>query len=190
MLIKVRAASINRLDERIARGYGRTLRCIVQRYHDKYNAELPLILGRSCAGIVEAVGKESRSGLEIGDEVWCVAPFYENGLASEMAVVSESRISRKPVQSAFEVAASLPYSGCVALNALHEAGLFEQDLSPYKILIQDGCSPVGCVLIQLCKKWGATITATCDIRSAPVAKVLGKEKLVKLRDFLSYPLLI
>lgn len=174
LLIKVRAASINRLDERISRGYGRTLRCIIQRYHDKYYPELPLTLGRACAGIVEAVGKESRSGLEIGDEVWCVAPFYENGLASEMVVVSESRISRKPVMTGFEGAASLPYSGCIALNALQEAGIFEQDLTGQQVLIQDGCSPVGCVLMQLCKHKGATITATCDVRSVPVVKALGE----------------
>lgn len=174
VLIKVRAVSINRLDERISRGYGRTLRCIIQRYHDKYYPELPLTLGRACAGIVEAVGKESRSGLEIGDEVWCVAPFYENGLASEMVVVSEDRISRKPVMTGFEGAASLPYSGCIALNALREAELMDQDLSGKHVLIQDGCSPVGCVLMQLCKHMGATITATCDVRSVPVVKALGE----------------
>lgn len=174
VLIKVRAASINRLDERISRGYGRTLRCIIQRYHDKYHPELPLTLGRACAGIVEAVGKESRSGLEIGDEVWCVAPFYEIGLASEMVVVSEERISRKPVMTGFEGAASLPYSGCIALNALRDAGILEQSLAGMHVLVQDGCSPVGCVLMQLCKNMGATITATCDVRSVPVVKALGE----------------
>lgn len=159
-------------------GYGRTLRGIIQRYHDKYNPEFPLTLGRACAGIVEAVGKESKSGLEIGDEVWCVAPYYEIGLASEMIVAPEIRISRKPVMIGFEGAASLPYSGCVALNALREAGILEQNLAGLSILVQDGCSPVGCVLMQLCKKWGATITATCDVRMVPVVRALGMCELI------------
>lgn len=186
VLIKVRAVSINRLDERISRGYGRTLRCIVQRYHDKHYPELPLTLGRACAGIVEAVGKESRSGLEIGDEVWCVAPFYENGLASEMVVVSETRISRKPVMTGFEGAASLPYSGCIALNALRDADILEQNLAGKHVLVQDGCSPVGCVLMQLCKNMGATITATCDVRSVPVVKALGEFKGEKRWSFINF----
>lgn len=42
------------------------------------------------------------------------------------------------------------------------------------VLITDGCSPVGCVLTQLLKKWGAFVTATCNIRSVPVIQALGK----------------
>lgn len=45
----------------------------------------------------------------------------------------------------------------------------------YRIFIQDGCSPVGCVLTQLTKKWGAYVTSSCHIRSVPVIKALGKQ---------------
>lgn len=69
ILIRVRAASINRLDYKISQGYGRTLRGILQGYN-KYNKELPLIIARSCSGVVESVGKDAQCGLEIGDEVW------------------------------------------------------------------------------------------------------------------------
>lgn len=79
ILIRVRAASINRLDYRISQGYGRTLRSIFQGYN-KYNKELPLIIGRSCSGVVESVGKDAQSGLEIGDEVWLATHFYEIGV--------------------------------------------------------------------------------------------------------------
>lgn len=41
------------------------------------------------------------------------------------------------------------------------------------VLVTDGCSPVGCVLTQLLKKWGAFVTATCNIRSVPVIQALG-----------------
>lgn len=43
----------------------------------------------------------------------------------------------------------------------------------FSILIVDGCSPVGCVLTQLLKKWGSFITATSNIRSVPVIQALG-----------------
>lgn len=68
ILIRVRAASITRLDSEIANGYGRTIRRILNKYHTG-NPELPLVIGRSCSGIVENVGRDAKMcGLEIGDE--------------------------------------------------------------------------------------------------------------------------
>lgn len=175
ILIRIRAASIHRIDERIANGYGKNLRRMIQKYNKYDHQELPLVVGRGCAGIVEGVGRGSRSGLEIGDEVWLAAPWYEAGCASQLVVVPESRVSRKPFIIGFEAAASLPYSGCVALSALQTAGLDELTCIGKRIFVQDGCSPVGCVLTQLTKKWGANVTATCNVRSVPVIKALGKK---------------
>ena len=174
ILIRVRAVSIHRLDERIANGYGRTLRCLLNNYNSHENPEMPLIIGRACSGVVEAVGRDTKSDLEIGDEVWVASPWYDNGLGSELIVAPESRIGRKPVIIGFEGAASLPYSGCVALNALQSVNLNELTCVGKRILVQDGCSPVGCVLTQLTKKWGAYVTATCSDRSEPVIKALGE----------------
>ena len=56
ILVRVRAASLNRIDRRIAFGYGRTLRRMIRTYNSTYDPELPLVLGRSCAGIVDALG--------------------------------------------------------------------------------------------------------------------------------------
>jgi NADPH:quinone reductase-like Zn-dependent oxidoreductase len=173
VLVRVKAASINRIDKRIACGYGRTLRNFIQRY-DRQNPEFPLILGRSCSGVVEAVGKSAKSGLEIGDEVWLAAHWFERGVASELVVVNETRISRKPFLVGFEGAASLPYSGAIALNLLEHVGLNENTSIGKRVLIQDANSPLGCVLSQLLSKWGAYVTTTCHSRSAPVIHELGE----------------
>lgn len=97
---------------------------MIQAYNSGH-PELPLVIGRACAGVVEGVGRGSKSGLEIGDEVWLASPWCEAGLASEIVVAPESRVSRKPYIIGFEGAASMPYSGCVALDALRHAGLDE-----------------------------------------------------------------
>lgn len=99
--------------------------------------------------------------------------WYDIGLASEFVVAPEYRISRKPYIIGFEGAASIPYSGCVALDALKKAGLNEHTCKEKRILIQEGCSPVGCVISQLTKKWGAHVAATCFFKSAPVSTALG-----------------
>ena len=173
VLVRVKATAMNRIDKRLACGYGQTLRNFIQRY-DKRNPEFPLILGRSCAGIVEAVGKSSRSGLEIGDEVWLAAHWFERGVASELVVVNETRVSRKPFLIGFEGAASLPYSGSIALNLLEGLRLDENTSTGKRILIQDAVSPLGCVLSQLLSKWGAHVTTTCHARAAPVIHELGE----------------
>lgn len=173
ILVRVRAAAISRLDVDISNGYGRTLRRIFQSYHSG-NPELPLALGRSCSGVVENVGKDSKSGLEIGDEVWLASHFYEPGLASQLVVAHESRVARKPVLIGFEGAASLPYEGCMALRALKESRLNENNCVGKKVLIQEGCSPVGCIITQLIKKWGGNVVVTSHQRSAPVANALGE----------------
>lgn len=175
VLVRVRAAAINRLDVEIANGYGRTLRRILQEYN-VCNPELPLALGRSCSGVVENVGKDAKCGLEIGDEVWLASNFYEPGLASQLVVAHESRVSRKPVLIGFEGAASLPYDGCMAIYALRQAKLTENTSIGKKVLIQDGCSPVGCILTQLIKKWGGYVVVTCHQRSAPVVNALGESR--------------
>ncbi|XP_055591829.1 reticulon-4-interacting protein 1, mitochondrial-like isoform X2 [Uranotaenia lowii] len=178
ILVRVRAAALNRIDRRIAFGYGRTMRRLIKTYDNSYNPELPLVLGRSCAGIVEAVGKGSKSGLEIGDEVWLAAPWYESGVASELVVVPETRISRKPFLIGFEGAASLPYSGSIALSLMEAHGLTEHTCKGKRILVLEGCSPVGCVITQLANKWGAQVSATCHIRSAPVIHELGAADII------------
>lgn len=125
ILIRVRAASVHRIDNRIANGYGRNMRRMIQNYNTYDHQELPLVIGRGCAGVVEGVGRNSKTGLEIGDEVWLASPWYEAGVACQLVVAPESRVSRKPFIIGFEGAASLPYSGCIALSALQAASLEE-----------------------------------------------------------------
>lgn len=100
---------------------------MINNYNTTDKTELPLVIGRACSGVVEGVGRGIKSSLEIGDEVWLASPWYEAGLASEIVVAPESRIGRKPFIIGFEGAASLPYSGCVALHALESSGLNEHN---------------------------------------------------------------
>lgn len=66
----VQAASVNPIDIAMARGYGRTLLGTFKRLADRDFAasRFPLITGRDCAGVVEAVGDEVET-LAPGDEV-------------------------------------------------------------------------------------------------------------------------
>lgn len=52
----------------------------------------------------------------------------------------------------------------------------------FRILIEGGCTPVGCVLIQILKNWKAIVTATCLKRAVPVVKALGASDIIILSE--------
>jgi NADPH:quinone reductase-like Zn-dependent oxidoreductase len=41
-----------------------------------------------------------------------------------------------------------------------------------------GCSPVGCILIQLARLWGTHVTAVTSLRGIPVIQALGAHDVV------------
>nr|CAD7598094.1 unnamed protein product [Timema genevievae] len=149
ILVQVKAASVDTVDSKICYGYGRVLRKQLYKYsyvsivaclqyknvtvlirkQDVENAKrhfnFPVILGRDCSGIIIEIGQKVKN-FEFGDEVWFGAPFWSSGMMCECVVVKENMVAKKPRGVGFEVAASLPYTGTVAWNAMvHQAGLNE-----------------------------------------------------------------
>lgn len=77
----------------------------------------PIILGRDCTGtIVDIGGNVTR--FETGDEVWLSVPYWMTGTMAEYVVVKECYVSHKPERLNFFDAASLPYSGSIALHCV------------------------------------------------------------------------
>lgn len=52
----------------------------------------------------------------------------------------------------------------------------------FRILIHNGCTPVGCVLIQVLKLWEADTTTTCYKRAIPVARALGANEIITIPE--------
>lgn len=52
----------------------------------------------------------------------------------------------------------------------------------YRIFLNGACTPVGCILLQILKIWGAELTTSCYKRSVPVAKALGATDLIVLAE--------
>lgn len=70
------------------------------------------------AGVVVDIGS-GVTRLEIGDEVWCAVTPFSPGTLSDLIVVKEYYVSRKPKTLGFDGAASLPYSGTMAWDAVY-----------------------------------------------------------------------
>lgn len=151
VLIRVRAASLNRADLGIAAG----------TRHGSIGG-VGARMGLECAGEVEAVGSAVK-GIKAGDRVMSSAP----GGYAEYAVTDAGRVHRIPANNmTFEQAACYPVALQTMHNAVITAGRMKKGES---VLIQGASSGVGLMGMQIARLMGAAIvmgTSTNEGRRA------------------------
>ncbi|XP_008208031.1 reticulon-4-interacting protein 1, mitochondrial [Nasonia vitripennis] len=179
LLIQVKAASIHEVDIKICSGYAKAYRRLLNS--GRYKG-LPVTLGRDCAGVVVDIG-QSVIDFDIGDKVFLAVPSWSAGTMAEYIVVPETRVAKMPKILPFEASASLPYSGCIAWDALINGSVIKEGNAKGKrVLVYGGSTPVGCILIQLIKLWGGHIVTICRPQAAPVIKALGANEIILLNE--------
>jgi NADPH2:quinone reductase len=139
VLVRVRAASLNRADLAVAAGHA----------HGSQGGA-GTILGMEWAGEVEAVGSEV-TGIKPGDRVMCSG----SGGYAEYAVADHGRVSRLPDSNmGFAQAATLP----VALQTMHDAIVTNGRLERGEaVLIQGASTGVGLMGMQIAREMGARL---------------------------------
>jgi NADPH2:quinone reductase len=135
ILVKVRAAGLNRADLAAAQGRGG---------HGTVGATL----GLDWAGEVVAAGAETQGGFKPGDRVMCAGA----GGYAEYAVCDWGRAVIIPADMTFEYAATLP----VVLGTMHDALVTNGRLrAGESVLVQGASSGVGLMALQIAKLLGA-----------------------------------
>jgi NADPH:quinone reductase-like Zn-dependent oxidoreductase len=167
VLVQVRAAGLNPLDEKIRAG----------EFKQILPYKLPLILGHDLAGTVLRVGPMVR-GFKPGDEVYGRAGQDRIGTFAERIAVAETDLALKPASISMEEAGSLPLVALTAWQALVERG----NVRPgHKVLIHAGAGGVGSIAIQLAKHLGATVATTVGGSNADFVRQLGADIVVDYR---------
>ena len=167
VLVRVQAASVNARDWHLMRG-------------DPYLARLsagmgvrrpkPRVRGTDFAGRVEAVGR-SVTRLRPGDEVFGELP----SAFAEYVCGPEDLVERKPANLTFEQAATIPLAANTALVGLRD----DARLQPgQRVLINGASGGVGTFAVQLCRGYGAQVTAVCSTRNVDLVSDLGAEHIV------------
>jgi NADPH:quinone reductase len=148
VLVRVRASSVNPIDNAIASGM----------LKDMVEHEFPIVLGRDFAGVVEQAGSDVRS-LSVGDEVFGfvpgMGPTVHNGSWAELIAVPESVATRKPDDIDAASAGAAPMAAITALSALDALGVSEGDT----VLIVGANGGVGSFAVQLAADAGARVIA-------------------------------
>ena len=165
MLVRVRAASLNRLD-----WYGLKGPLMVRVAGGGLRKPKDGGIGVDFAGTVEAVGP-SVTELNPGDEV-----FGQRAGSCADYVSVTTAVALKPANMSFEEAAALPAAAITALQAIRDKG----ELQPgQRVLIHGASGGVGTFAVQIAKALGAgSVTAVCGPRGVEVARSIGADRIV------------
>lgn len=175
VLLRVKAASVNPIDVDMSQGYGKEFLGTWKKLAtcDPQSSRFPLIPGRDCAAVVEAVGGDVHN-LAPGDEVMAVVPVIYNGTHAEFVITDSKLCSKKPDNLNFEQAAALPYVASTAFSAFSVARLNHRNAKNQRVLIHGGSGGVGSMAIQLLKAWECEkIVTTCAKDSFDLVTKLG-----------------
>jgi NADPH:quinone reductase-like Zn-dependent oxidoreductase len=180
VLIKVRAASVNPLDEGLTKGGGRIVTGLRK----------PKIirLGVDVSGQVEAVGRNV-TRFKPGDEVFgvCISDsqasslrvWIPQGAFADYACAHQSALAMKPDNITFEQAAAAPVAAFTALQGLRQGGVGDKGHQPgCKVLINGAAGGVGTFAVQIAKSFGAEVTGVCSTRNVDMLQCLGADRVI------------
>jgi NADPH:quinone reductase-like Zn-dependent oxidoreductase len=161
--VRVAAASVNPVDWKLAAG-------LLKGFFDP---RLPRVLGRDCAGTVDALGSEVIE-FRPGDAVAGVADMARDGTHAEYCILPAAQAARSASLS-FLQAAALGVAGVSAYIALVEAAKIGQGM---RVLVHAGAGGVGSFALQIARHLGAEVTATCSAANAEYCRALGAHEVI------------
>ena len=167
LLVRVAAVSVNPVDTK-------------QRAPSAKVEAQPRVLGWDAAGTVAAVGPEVRL-FKPGDEVYYAGDVTRQGSNSELQLVDERIVARKPRTLDFAQAAAIPLTAITAWECYFDRMKIDPGGAHRgaTLLIIGGAGGVGSIGIQIAKVAGLKVIATAS-RPETVAwvKELGADHVV------------
>jgi len=151
LLIEVKAISVNPVDMKVRRSA-------------KPDGTEYKVLGWDAAGVVKQAGPESTL-FKAGDEVYYAGSIARPGTNSELHLVDERIVGKKPISLSFKHAAALPLTTITAWELLFDRFGVKQEKQADEgsILVIGGAGGVGSILIQLARQLtGLTVIATAS----------------------------
>jgi NADPH:quinone reductase-like Zn-dependent oxidoreductase len=128
------------------------------------------VLGQDVAGTVETVG-EGVTGLRAGDEVFGVA----TGAFAEYAVAEPGKLAPKPENLGFGEAATVPTTGCTALQGLRDTGKVR---AGQRVMVIGAAGGVGSFAVQIAKALGAHVTGVCSTSKVDLVRSIGADEVI------------
>jgi NADPH:quinone reductase-like Zn-dependent oxidoreductase len=128
------------------------------------------VRGQDVAGVIEAIGDEV-TAFRPGDEVFGIG----NGTFAEYATARPDKIAPKPVNLGFEEAATVPTTGCTALQGIRDVGKVHSGQS---VLVVGAAGGVGSFAVQIAKVFGAHVTGVCSTSKVELVRSIGADEVI------------
>ena len=167
VLIAVRTAGVNPLDNMISRGEVK----MITPY------ALPLIAGNEVVGEIAALG-EGVTGFSVGQRVFARLPLDQIGAFAEYVAVDAQALALVPDYLSDEEAAGVPLTALTAMQALDL-------LAPQpgeRIFISGGSGGFGAMAIPLAKARGLYVITTGNAESEGRIRGLGADEYIDFRS--------
>lgn len=161
VLVRIKAAGVNPLDNKITRG---GVKMLVPH-------QLPLTMGHEFAGIVEEVGSKVQ-GLSVGDKVYGLMPTIKAGAFAEWVAVPASILAPMPEGLSYTEATSIPLTALTAYQALD----LMQVQAGKTIFISGGSGGFGAMAIPLAKARGLVVYTSGNTASRERVLALGADR--------------
>lgn len=139
----------------------------------------PYIPGMDAAGIVDEIGDDVTTGIEVEDSVMAmVCPKGSHGAYREQIVLDQRAVVAAPAGTNHVEACTLPMNGLTARQSLDRLGL-----KPGQVLAVTGSAGAyGGYVIQLAKDEGLTVIADAADKDRELVRSLGADIVVARGD--------
>lgn len=170
LLVRVHAAAVNPTDTYAATG---------ARAEQQSRYERPYVPGMDIAGILEAIGEEVDTDLQVGDRVMAIVlPAGRHGAYSEKLALPAASVVAAPAGSSHAEAATLPMNGLTARLALDLLDLQAGDT----LAVTGAAGALGGLTIQLAKDEGLRVIADAKGADEQLVADLGADVVVPRGD--------
>jgi NADPH:quinone reductase-like Zn-dependent oxidoreductase len=171
VLVRVHAASVNRADLD-----GLRPRWAFVRLFAGFRRPRVHLLGLDVAGVVEAVG-ETVTRFKVGDRVFADLFNFGSGAFAEYACAPEKAFALIPDDMSFEIAATLPHSAVLALQALRlRNGRTARQGD--RVMVVGASGNVGPFCVQIAKSRGAHVTGVSRADKLDFVRSLGAVEVI------------
>ena len=168
VLIKIRAAAVNRSDTETRAGTPPAARLVTGLRRPRHR-----ILGTELAGVVEAAGP-AVTEFTVGDDVFGVKAWTFGAHAEYVCMRHSAALAHKPAGLGFEEAAAVCDGVILALMGLRPAGVRKGR----SILVYGASGSIGTAAVQLSRYFGADVTAVCGTKNLELLANLGADQVI------------
>jgi NADPH:quinone reductase-like Zn-dependent oxidoreductase len=126
------------------------------------------------SGEIAGLG-EGVTGWKMGQEVYGMNDWYDDGALAEFCITQPGWIAPKPKSLSHAEAASFPISALTAQQGLFDRAHLQ---AGERVLIHGGAGAVGTLAIQLAHRAGAHVITTVSARDIDFVKGLGADEAI------------